>query len=124
MLYLQQKLHIQTAYCLWHGRNHCCQLFSEEATALSRPQIRGLCDPPLDKNVSTYNIAMTPKAYNILGWFFFTLVLVLFLVGVRRAQQPPAGNQQTMIWIIVGAILLYLITGLYTFSQSIVLPSD
>lgn len=60
---------------------------------------------------------MTPKSYNILGWFFFTVVLVLFLLGVKRAQQPPDGNKQTMVWIMIGAILLYIVAGLYTFTN-------
>jgi hypothetical protein len=61
---------------------------------------------------------MTPKSYNILGWFLFTIVLLIFLAIIVKSQKPPTGNRQTMIWTIAGAILLYLITGIYTFNQN------
>lgn len=61
---------------------------------------------------------MTPKSYNILGWILFTLILIGFLAMVYRSQQPPAGNLQTMIWTIAGAVLLYVLVGIYTFNQN------
>jgi hypothetical protein len=62
---------------------------------------------------------MTPKSYSILGWFLFTVVICIFLATVIRYQQPPAGNRQTMIWTVVGATLLYIIAGIYAFSQKV-----
>jgi hypothetical protein len=59
---------------------------------------------------------MTPKAYNILGWFFFTLVLLLFIYWAYRDQGFIKTPQQTFVWIVAGAILLYLIVGIYTFT--------
>jgi hypothetical protein len=60
---------------------------------------------------------MTPKSYDILGWVLFTIALLIFLAIVVKSQQPPNGNRQTMVWTIVGAILLYIITGIYTFKN-------
>jgi hypothetical protein len=59
---------------------------------------------------------MTPKSYGILGWFLFTVVVIGFIYGVVRTQQPPAGNRQTMIWTVAGSIALYITAGIYTFS--------
>jgi hypothetical protein len=62
---------------------------------------------------------MTPKSYGILGWFLFTVVVIGFIYGVIRTQQPPAGNRQTMIWTVVGSIVLYVIAGIYTFNGTV-----
>jgi DMSO reductase anchor subunit len=61
---------------------------------------------------------MTPKSYNILGWFLFTVALLVFLAIVVKSQQPPTGNRQTMIWTVVGAVILYLFAGIYTFNKN------
>jgi uncharacterized membrane protein YjdF len=60
---------------------------------------------------------MTPKTYNILGWFLFTVAVAIFLFGVKRYQQSPSGNAQTLMWIVGGSIVLYIVVGSYTFTK-------
>ena len=65
---------------------------------------------------------MTPKSYNVLAWFFFTLGLLIFIYWAYRNIKSPNGSTQTFVWTVVGAILLYLLVGIYTFTGVQIVP--
>jgi hypothetical protein len=67
---------------------------------------------------------MTPKSYSVLGWFFFTFGLLVFLYWAYRDQKTPTGSIQTFVWTAGGAILLYVMAGLYAFTNTRILPQS
>lgn len=71
--------------------------------------------------MSTLNTP-TPKplsqhGYHVLGWVFFTFCLLGFAAWLVYMQRPPAGTYQTIVWTLVGAFVVYLVAGIYTFTS-------
>jgi hypothetical protein len=67
---------------------------------------------------------MSANPYNDLGWVLFTFGLLIFIYWAYQVNTSPTGSIQTFVWTVGGAILLYLIAGIYTFTGVRIVPQS